>query len=82
MTDHLFSATLTFALLAGGTTAIGSEWFGATGRPSRATATATAIAQPSVATVVTLPDVTVIGRRPTSTAVAAETRSEQPRRVQ
>ena len=78
MTDHLFSATLTFALLAGGTTAIGSEWFGTTGTPSRATANG----RPSVATVVTLPDVTVIGRRPGSTAVAAETRSEHPRRVQ
>ena len=72
-TDHFLSAALTFALLAGGTAAIGTEMLAPRqSAPTAATATAR----------VTLPTVTVIGRRPASTALAAETRVGQQQRVQ
>ena len=79
MTDHIFAATLTFALLAGGTVAIGSELTGAKG--ARAAATRSA-AQATPALSVTLPTVMVTGRRPASTALASETRVVPTQRVQ
>ena len=72
-TDHILSAALTFALLAGGTAAIGTELM-APRHQAPAAANASAM--------VTLPMVTVIGRRAASTALAAETRVGQPQRVQ
>ena len=72
-TDHHLFAALTFALLAGGTAAIGTEML-APRHAAAAAATATAM--------VTLPMVTVTGRRPASTALAAESRVGQPQRVQ
>ena len=74
MTDHLFAATLTFALLAGGTAAIGSELL----RPGRVAAAATASTVPQV----TLPAVMVVGRRPVSLATAGETAAARSRRMQ
>ncbi len=57
MYDRIFSATLAFALLIGGTLAIGSEMFG-TNTP----ATSKAATQAQVA-VVQLPTVVIVGRR-------------------
>ena len=54
MTERIFSAVLTFALLAGGTFAVGSELFGGT---------RTAPAKTLQATVVELPKVEITGRR-------------------
>ena len=53
-TDNILSVALTFALLAGGTAAIGSELIGSHRAP------ATASLQASV---VTLPSVTIVGHR-------------------
>ena len=72
-TNHNLFAALTFALLAGGMTAIGTEMLSPRQQAPLVT-TATAM--------VTLPTVTVIGRRPASTALAAEARVGQPQRVQ
>lgn len=72
-TDHNLFAALTFALLAGGMAAIGTEMLSPR-HPAPLVATAT--------TMVTLPTVTVIGRRPASTALAAEARVGQPQQVQ
>jgi hypothetical protein len=47
MSEHIFSAVLTFSVLAAGTTAVGSEW----------------VAPRQVAAVAALPAVTVIGKR-------------------
>jgi len=55
MTERIFSAVLTFALLAGGTFAVGSELFGSTRAAPAKTLQATAIE---------LPRVEVIGHRP------------------
>ena len=55
MTDRIFSAVLTFLLLAGGTFAVGSELLGGTH---------TAPAKTLHATSVKLPKVEVIGHRP------------------
>ncbi|MEO6744706.1 MAG: hypothetical protein ABIS28_03175 [Caldimonas sp.] len=54
MTDRIFSAVLTFLLLAGGTFAVGSELLGGT---------RTAPAKALHAATVTLPKVEVIGHR-------------------
>ena len=54
MTERIFSAVLTFLLLAGGTFAVGSELLGGT---------RTAPAKTLQATAVELPKVEVIGRR-------------------
>jgi len=62
MTDNILSAFFTFAVLVGGTVAIGSEWV-----DSRAAA-----ASRVAAIEVTLPPVTVIGRRVEPTLVAAD----------
>jgi hydrogenase maturation factor HypE len=51
MTENLFSAVLTFSLLAGGTIAVGSEMLA----PQRVAAAPAAVA--------TLPPVTVVGKR-------------------
>ena len=53
MTEHTLSAVLTFALLAGGAAAIGSEMF----------STRTAPAPQATMQVVTLPAVTITGQR-------------------
>lgn len=64
MTDHIFSAVLTFALLVGGTVAFGSELLGSRGpvAPARAAAAE-----------VTLPMVIVTGRRAAPMLLAADT---------
>lgn len=62
MIDHLFSAVLTFALLAFGTIAVGSELFET---PTRATTTAR-----QASTVAQLPTVVVVGKRASGAAVA------------
>ena len=51
MSEHIFSAVLTFSVLAAGTTAVGSEWVA----PRQVAAHAAAVT--------TLPPVTVIGKR-------------------
>ena len=53
MSEHTLSAVLTFALLAGGAAAIGSEMF----------ASRHAVAARATMQVVTMPEVTVIGQR-------------------
>ncbi|MEO6363554.1 MAG: hypothetical protein ABIO71_10020 [Caldimonas sp.] len=70
MSESIFSAALTFALLAGGTVAIGSEMLGSHRPPKQAVAS------------VTLPAVTVVGRRPAPVAVALETTASAPQRIQ
>lgn len=80
-TDHILSAALTFALLAGGTAAIGTELLASRHRAPADTAVS-ASASASALAIVTLPSVTVTGRRPASTALAAETSVGQPQRVQ
>jgi hypothetical protein len=72
MSEHTLSAVLTFALMAGGAAAIGSEMF--TSRP-------TPKAQPALQ-VVTLPQVTVTGQRPKTVKVAADSSSVPAQRVQ
>lgn len=74
MIDHLFAATLTFALLAGGTVAIGSELAGTPRTGPKVQARAPAV--------VTLPPVTVTGRRSASTAVAGASPAVQSQRLQ
>ena len=59
-TDSIFSAVLTLSLLAGGAVAFGSDGASRPTAPARAEASA-----------VTLPTVTVVGRRAAPTAVAA-----------
>ena len=61
MTDHLFSAVLTFSLLAAGTVAMGSEVL----------ASRHATASPKATAVATLPTVTVTGKRIAAAAPAA-----------
>jgi hypothetical protein len=53
MIDRLFTAALTFCLLAGGTAAVGSAWL----------EHGTATAQPDAVQVVQLPAVEVVGKR-------------------
>ena len=75
MSDNLFSAVLTFSLLAAGTAAIGAEMMG----PRHAAKTTAVCALPQVTVVgkrvaaadtVTLPTVVVTGRRLVDTQVA------------
>ena len=63
MIDRIFSALLTFCLLAGGTVAIGSAWFDTTSAPA------------AIPPVVTLPLVTVTGMRDTANLPLAQTES-------
>jgi hypothetical protein len=67
MTDNILSIALTFALLIGGTVAIGSELIGS----QRAAGPDGAVAM------TTLPTVEVVGRRAVTTALAAETRAAE-----
>ena len=69
-TDNILSVALTFALLAGGTAAIGSELIGTRHTAAEATH------------VVMLPAVTVIGHRQNVVTVAAETVVAQTASVQ
>ncbi|HEX2541876.1 MAG TPA: hypothetical protein VHM00_12435 [Caldimonas sp.] len=62
MTEHTLSAVLTFALLAGGAAAIGSEMFSTRQAPAP---------QPAVH-MVTLPTVMVTGQRQKALTVAAD----------
>ena len=71
MSGHTLSAALTFALLAGGAAAIGSEMFS----PRRAASPQATMA------VVTLPTVIITGQRQKPLAMAAGTPAE-PARVQ
>ena len=81
-TENLFSAVLTFGLLAGGTVAFGSELLVAKAPAATHTAslpTVTVIGQRAEADRVVLPTVTVIGRRDATTRVAVETASVEQR---
>jgi uncharacterized membrane protein len=75
MSDNIFSAVLTFSLLAAGTIAVGSEMV-APRQAAKATAvamlpTVTVIGKRvAVADAVTLPTVVVTGHRPVVTAAA------------
>ena len=80
-TESLFSAVLTFSLLAGGAVAFGGELLGT---KQAATQTAslppvTVIGQRAEADRVTMPTVTVIGKRTTPTRLAVETGSLEQR---
>jgi hypothetical protein len=77
MSDNIFSAVLTFSLLAAGTIAVGSEMVAP--RPAARTAvvatlpTVTVVGKRiAVADAVTLPTVVVTGHRPVVTAVATD----------
>jgi hypothetical protein len=72
MTEHTLSAVLTFALLAGGAAAIGSEMFA----PRQAPAPQASMQ------VVTLPTVTVTGQRHKAIKVATDTVTAPASRVQ
>jgi hypothetical protein len=78
-TENLFSAVLTFSLLAGGTVAFGSELLRTQHAPAAthtvSLPTVTVIGQRAEADRMTMPTVTVIGRRATPTRVAFETGS-------
>ncbi|MEO6897251.1 MAG: hypothetical protein ABI218_11470 [Caldimonas sp.] len=84
MRDNLFSAVLTFGLLAAGTLAVGSELMGgprssAAAPTARAALSAVRVVSPrqtAVVDVVTLPRVTVTGRR--DGWVALETHEAAP----
>ena len=84
-TENLFSAVLTFSLLAGGAVAFGSELAGTKPAPAptltASLPTVTVIGHRAQPDRVTMPTVTVIGRRDTPTRVAVETGSVE-RRVQ
>jgi hypothetical protein len=71
MSEHTLSAVLTFALLAGGAAAIGSEVFGSRHVAPQATVHG-----------VTLPEVTITGQRPKAVKIAAESLADRPQRVQ
>jgi hypothetical protein len=76
MIDHLFSAVLTFSLLAGGTLAVGSAMFGLD-RPAVARQAATAHVK-----VVQLERVVIVGKRlapTTPLASASDTEPAAPR---
>jgi hypothetical protein len=83
-TENIFSAVLTFSLVAGGTVAFGADLLHSERAPA-AVATATlpqvTIVGHRVASAdrVTMPTVTVIGRRVAPTEVAAETASIEQR---
>ena len=89
MSDNIFTAVLTFSLLAGGTAAIGTEMLESRHQADAArtpvvvmpqvTVTAQRAAEP--AAVVTLPMVVVTGKREALT-VAVETRASEAPRVE
>jgi hypothetical protein len=72
MTEHTLSAVLTFALLAGGAAAIGSEMFSPRHAPAPAAPVLT----------VTLPTVTITGQRQKTIKVAVDTVAAPASRVQ
>ena len=83
-TENIFSAVLTFSLMAGGTVAFGADLL----RPRQAPAAEATATLPQVTVIghriasadrVTMPTVTVIGRRVAPTEVAAETDSVEQR---
>ncbi|MGZ8259693.1 MAG: hypothetical protein ACXWUL_03970 [Caldimonas sp.] len=81
--ENLFSAVLTFSMLAGGTVAFGSDLLGTKTAPA-ATQTAslptvTVIGHRAEPDQVTMPTVTVIGRRTMPTQVAVKTASVEQR---
>jgi hypothetical protein len=67
-TENIFSAVLTLSLLAGGAVAFGSDAASKQTTPTKAETT-----------VVTLPTVTVVGRRAAATEVAVETETVEHR---
>lgn len=85
MSESIFSAVLTFSLLAGGTAAVGTEMM----KPHRAAAAPTAVATLPAVTVVgkriaaadavTLPTVVVTGRRGSVADVALDDGSRETR---
>jgi hypothetical protein len=85
MSENLFSAVLTFSLLAGGTVAFGSELVQPHAPAAKQIATMPAVSvvgkRIASADIVTLPTVVVSGRKCTPTELAAETNSV-PQRVQ
>ena len=72
MRDTLFTAILTFTVLIAGTAAMGTELV----------RTKTAPRPVAAPVIVTLPAVTVTGRRPASDRFAADATAAAPRRVQ
>ena len=72
MSEHTLSAVLTFALLAGGAAAIGSEMFAPRQVPAPA----------ATMPVVTLPTVMVIGQRHKAVKVAVDTAAAPAARLQ
>ena len=80
--ENLFSAVLTFSLMAGSAIAFGSDLVGTKQAPTAAATlpTVTVIGQRTAAADrVTMPTVTVIGRRTAPTELAAETGSVEQR---
>jgi len=77
MSDNIFSAVLTFSLLAAGTIAVGSEMVAPRAGKTNAVAmlpTVTVVGKRvAVADAVTLPTVVVTGHRPVVTAAAGDT---------
>ncbi|MEP6740487.1 MAG: hypothetical protein ABJA61_08920 [Caldimonas sp.] len=88
MSKQTLSAILTFAVLAGGTAAIGSEMFG---HRAAAPVQMARVTLPGVTIIghrevpmaeASLPTVMVIGHREALTEVAVETRASEARRVE
>lgn len=85
--SDIFSAILTFSLLAGGTAAIGMELFTPhhpqPTRPVVTLPTACIVAHREAQTqLVMLPRVTITGHRATATRLAEQTQASEPTRVQ
>jgi hypothetical protein len=83
-TENIFSAVVTFSLMAGATVAFGADLI----QPRHATAATDVATLPTVTVIgkriaatdrITLPTVTVVGRRVAPTEVAAETASVEQR---
>jgi len=83
-TDNIFSAVVTFSLMAGTTVAFGADLI----QPRNAPAATLVASLPTVTVIgkriaaadrITLPTVTVVGRRVAPTEVAAETASIEQR---
>lgn len=77
MIDRIFSAALTFCLLAAGTLAIGSAWF--EGRPGASTVQKSVVQLPAVEMrIIQLPRVDVIGKRMETGTTVARTEGTEP----
>jgi hypothetical protein len=74
MSEHIFSAVLTFSVLAAGTTAVGSEWVAPRQVPAVAALPAVTVIGKRIAAAdsVTLPMVVVTGHRDSATEVAVD----------